>query len=153
MPVGSIATASNTLSAQSQYGGAKHEVVGTAFSFYTPDEVRCMSVKELTCPQAFDNLRRPLPGGLYDPALGPTDRGNCITCGLSYGNCPGHMGHIELAVPVYHPLLFATLFRLLRAVILSLMVMYTELLCACRCSLCSLAFTMQHHEQVPCEPQ
>ena len=80
--------------------------MGVAFSFYTPEEVRRMSVREITCPQAFDNLQRPMPKGLYDEALGPIDRGKCVTCGLSYSHCPGHMGHIELAVPVYHPLLF-----------------------------------------------
>lgn len=39
----------------------------------------------------------------------------CVTCGLGGKNCPGHPGHIELDVPVYHPLLFQHLFQLLRA--------------------------------------
>ena len=30
----------------------------------------------------------------------------CSTCGLLYTHCPGHFGHIELAVPVYNPLVF-----------------------------------------------
>ena len=30
----------------------------------------------------------------------------CGTCGLRYRACPGHFGHIELAVPVYNPLVF-----------------------------------------------
>lgn len=30
-------------------------------------------------------------------------------------DCPGHSGHIELPVPVYNPLLFSELYRLLRA--------------------------------------
>ena len=30
----------------------------------------------------------------------------CTTCGLLYTHCPGHFGHIELAVPVYNPLVF-----------------------------------------------
>jgi len=40
--------------------------------------------------------------GLYDPKLGPRDSKDnmCITCGLNYYNCPGHIGHIELCVPV-----------------------------------------------------
>jgi len=32
--------------------------------------------------------------------------GRCGTCGLKYRACPGHFGHIELAVPVYNPLVF-----------------------------------------------
>ncbi len=30
----------------------------------------------------------------------------CATCGLSHYECPGHFGHIELAVPIYNPLVF-----------------------------------------------
>ena len=54
-------------------------------------------------------------GGLYDPAMGPIDRmEHCATCSLGYKDCPGHMGRIELPVPVYNPLLFKDLYRLLR---------------------------------------
>ena len=58
-----------------------------------------------------------LPNGLYDPALGPYESkasAPCITCGNLYINCPGHSGHIELCVPVYQPLLFPDLVKLLR---------------------------------------
>ena len=30
----------------------------------------------------------------------------CATCQQGYMACPGHFGHIELAVPVYNPLVF-----------------------------------------------
>ena len=47
--------------------------------------------------------------------MGPIDRqARCATCSLSYKECPGHMGHVELPVPVYNPLLFKDLYRLLR---------------------------------------
>lgn len=53
--------------------------------------------------------------GVYDSALGPTDyKSLCPTCGLKFGECPGHMGHINLSVPVYNPTLFTILFKLLR---------------------------------------
>ena len=39
----------------------------------------------------------------------------CSTCNLDYKFCPGHMGHIALPVPVYHPIFFDQLFRLLKA--------------------------------------
>ena len=49
-------------------------------------------------------------------AFGPTRVGvTCKTCGLKFRHCPGHMGHIELSVPVYNPLLFNHMFRLLRS--------------------------------------
>lgn len=59
------------------------QVVGTSFAFYTEDEVRALSVKQVTNPQTFDSFNRPTEGGLYDRALGPTDFGvTCPTCGL-----------------------------------------------------------------------
>jgi DNA-directed RNA polymerase beta' subunit len=39
----------------------------------------------------------------------------CATCGLNGSDCLGHMGHIELSLPVYHPLLFDLLYKLLKA--------------------------------------
>lgn len=39
----------------------------------------------------------------------------CSTCNLDYKFCPGHMGHIALPVPVYHPIFFDQLYRLLKA--------------------------------------
>ena len=52
-------------------------------------------------------MGRPQKDGLYDPALGPLDPlERCETCSLGYDECPGHYGHIELAVPAFHPLMF-----------------------------------------------
>lgn len=78
-------------------------------------QVRKLSVKRIVNPEIFDNLKNPRPDGLYDAALGPTDlNGRCATCGLNGTQCPGHFGHIELPVPVYNPLIFGTLYKLLR---------------------------------------
>ncbi|GLJ25883.1 hypothetical protein SUGI_0496070 [Cryptomeria japonica] len=83
------------------------DVESVQFTFYTDNEVRSSSVKRITSPVLFDNMNRPAPEGLYDPALGPLDQyGSCITCGESALHCPGHCGHIELVLPVYNPLLF-----------------------------------------------
>lgn len=41
--------------------------------------------------------------------------GRCSTCGLDDRFCPGHMGHIELPIPVYNPLFFAQMYILMRA--------------------------------------
>ncbi|KAF3772131.1 Dehydration-responsive element-binding protein 2F, partial [Nymphaea thermarum] len=40
-------------------------------AFYTDEEVRGMSAKEITKTILFNNLGRPVPGGLFDPAMGP----------------------------------------------------------------------------------
>ena len=72
-------------------------------------------MKQIVSPIVFDNLRNAVLGGLYDPAMGPLEHsGQCATCKQGYMACPGHFGHIELAVPVYNPLVFTTLFKLLR---------------------------------------
>ena len=42
-------------------------------------------------------------------------RQSCTTCNLNSVGCPGHVGHIELTVPVYHPTFMDQLLRLLRA--------------------------------------
>ncbi|KAL8612111.1 hypothetical protein ACOMHN_013990 [Nucella lapillus] len=82
------------------------------FRVYTAEETRKMSVKEINDPQPFDNLNLPKIGGLYDPALGCSRNDDvCATCGLSGRGCPGHAGHIELALPVFSPVFFKTLLK------------------------------------------
>jgi len=92
------------------------ELKGVQFGIYTDAETRDRSVVQITSPQAYDAIGTALPGGVYDPRLGPVDSrgGACITCSLPYLHCPGHFGHIELCVPVYHPLLFPRLVSFLR---------------------------------------
>jgi DNA-directed RNA polymerase I subunit RPA1 len=46
-------------------------IAGTSFSFLSSDEVRAMSVKQITNPILLDNTQTPTAGGLYDPSLGP----------------------------------------------------------------------------------
>ena len=36
-------------------------------------QIRKLSVKRVTTPVIFDNLKNAVPGGLYDPAFGPLD--------------------------------------------------------------------------------
>ena len=50
------------------------EATSVSFSFLSSDEVRRISVKQITNPLLFDALSNPTLGGLYDPALGPTRR-------------------------------------------------------------------------------
>ncbi|QPG73851.1 hypothetical protein FOA43_001166 [Brettanomyces nanus] len=90
------------------------EITYVDFSVLTTGEIRKLSAKQITNPSAFDSLGHPVPGGLYDLALGAFFRNNCATCGLSERICPGHQGHIELPVPVYNPMFFSRLFLLSR---------------------------------------
>jgi len=40
------------------------------FTFLTADEIRAISVRRIENDTTFDSLLSPVPGGLYDPALG-----------------------------------------------------------------------------------
>ncbi|KAI6105879.1 hypothetical protein F5141DRAFT_1126540 [Pisolithus sp. B1] len=90
-------------------------VKSVSFSFLSSEDIRKISVKQIVNPVLLDDLNRPNIGGLYDPALGPSDRHDiCATCHLNYFTCPGHYGHIELPAPVYHPLFMTQMYNLLR---------------------------------------
>jgi len=115
-------------------------VQSVSFSFLTTEDIRRISVKQIVNPTLLDDLNRPNLGGMYDPALGPSDRNDlcvvyipqsqtqmstqrkwypisnrCKSCHASYDSCPGHFGHIELPAPVFHPLFMVNVFNLLRA--------------------------------------
>lgn len=104
------------------------------FTFLSDAEIKAISVKRIENVNTFDTLMNPVPGGLYDLCLGAlgdrpyvyrrivpasprllTCRHRCATCNLNQSSCPGHPGHIELPVPVYHPTFMDQVLRLLRA--------------------------------------
>eukprot|EP01134_Creolimax_fragrantissima_P007681 CFRG7681T1 len=92
------------------------EVKSVAFSVYTSEEVKKLSVVRVTNPILLDSMNHATKRGLYDPAMGPTERGAvCETCTLTTEHCPGHPGHIELPLPVYNPIFFGTMFQMVRA--------------------------------------
>ncbi|GFP89671.1 DNA-directed RNA polymerase i subunit rpa1 [Phtheirospermum japonicum] len=94
--------------------GVTEIVEAVRFGFMTDEEVRKHSVVKLTNPNLLDILEKPIPGGLYDPALGPLDESSlCKSCGQSSYHCAGHCGHIDLVSPAYNPLLFSMLSNLL----------------------------------------
>ncbi|KAL5596412.1 hypothetical protein BROUX41_006707 [Berkeleyomyces rouxiae] len=85
------------------------------FDFLTSHDVRAISVKRIQNSNSFDSLLNPVPGGLYDQALGAWGDSPCLTCHLNQYHCPGHAGHIELPCPVYHPTFIDQVLTLLRA--------------------------------------
>jgi DNA-directed RNA polymerase subunit A' len=73
------------------------------FGILSPSMIRNMSVVEVQSPDTYDEDGVPIPTGVMDPLLGTLEPGQrCKTCGNTYLSCPGHFGHIELAVPVIH---------------------------------------------------
>ncbi|KAL1866279.1 hypothetical protein Plec18167_009119 [Paecilomyces lecythidis] len=90
-------------------------IAGIDFGVLSSEEIRATSVKRIHNTPALDSFNNPVPGGLYDLALGAWGDHVCTTCRQSSWSCNGHPGHIELPVPVYNVTFFDQLFRLLRA--------------------------------------
>ncbi|XP_029917745.1 DNA-directed RNA polymerase I subunit RPA1 isoform X2 [Myripristis murdjan] len=86
-----------------------------SFSMYSAEEIRRLSVKAITNFRFLDSVGNVAPNSLYDLALGPADNKEvCSTCCQDFNNCPGHLGHVELPLPVYNPLFFDKLYLLIR---------------------------------------
>lgn len=56
------------------------EVESVEFTFLSPKEIKAISVKRIENESTFDNLLNPVPGGLYDPALGSWGDSPCVFC-------------------------------------------------------------------------
>lgn len=87
--------------------GATEAVEAVRFGFMTDEELKKHSVIKITNPDLLDTRETPIPGGLYDSALGPLHENSlCKTCGQRQYHCAGHFGHIDLVSTAYNPLLF-----------------------------------------------
>ncbi|KAL1960848.1 hypothetical protein VTO42DRAFT_5831 [Malbranchea cinnamomea] len=84
------------------------------FGFLSNEDIKALSVKRIHNTPTLDSFNNPVPGGLYDPALGAWGDHVCTTCRLNSWSCAGHPGHIELPVHVYNVTFFDQLFRLLK---------------------------------------
>jgi DNA-directed RNA polymerase subunit A' len=73
------------------------------FALLSPDEIRKMSATKIITADTYDDDGFPIDMGLMDPRLGVIEPGlKCKTCGRKVDECPGHFGHIDLAMPVIH---------------------------------------------------
>ncbi len=81
-----------------------HKVVDELhFGVLSPLEMRRLSVAEVQTADTYDEDGAPITAGLMDGRLGTLEpRQRCKTCGNTAIRCPGHFGHIELAVPIIH---------------------------------------------------
>lgn len=81
------------------------------FSFYSNEEIEKMSVAEIKYPTD-EGLN-----SVNDPRMGSTKYDTvCSTCEMQDTQCTGHFGHIRLVSPIYNPLAFDTIIRVLRSV-------------------------------------
>jgi DNA-directed RNA polymerase II subunit RPB1 len=72
------------------------------------------------CKVDKSKISSPLEGTVYDERMGPSDSGGiCTSCGENIRICPGHFGHIDLAVPVIHPQFSKLLVTILNCICLS----------------------------------
>ncbi len=86
------------------------------FGLLSPDAIRKMSATRIITPDTYDEDGFPIEMGLMDPRLGVIEPGlRCKTCGQKVKECPGHFGHIELAMPVIHVGFAKTIYNILKA--------------------------------------
>src|SRR4030042_2723824 len=73
------------------------------FGLFSPQNIRHLSIAEIQTADTYDEDGAPIISGLMDGRLGTLEpRQRCKTCGNMAMRCPGHFGHIELAVPIIH---------------------------------------------------
>jgi DNA-directed RNA polymerase subunit A' len=83
--------------------GVSRRIQGIKFAMISPDEARRMSSIKIITADTYDDDGFPIEMGLMDPHMGVIEPGlRCKTCGGKVDDCPGHFGHIDLAMPVIH---------------------------------------------------
>jgi len=84
------------------------------FGMLSASAIRKMSVVEIINPKINpDNTE----GTIYDERMGCNEPHKlCLTCKRNHQECPGHFGHIELNLPVPHPLHMRHILCILRCV-------------------------------------
>jgi DNA-directed RNA polymerase subunit A' len=79
------------------------QIGGIEFRVLSPHHIRKLSAMEVVVSELYDQDGFPVEGGLMDPRLGVVDPGfRCRTCAGKVGECPGHLGYVDLARPVIH---------------------------------------------------
>jgi len=83
--------------------GIRKRIKAIKFGLLSPQEIRKMSATKIITADTYDEDSFPIEMGLMDPRLGVIEPGlRCKTCGHKVDECPGHFGHIDLAMPVIH---------------------------------------------------
>ncbi len=97
---------------------AVHKVVDEIrFGILSPQDTRRYSLAEIQTADTYDEDGAPITSGLMDGRMGTLEpRQRCRTCGNTAARCPGHFGHIELAVPTVHVEFTKIIYELLRAI-------------------------------------
>ena len=93
-----------------------HPVTSVQFSVCKPCEIKKNSAARVS-EVAIYQRGIPTHNGVNSLAMGSTDRRiRCTTCNELMARCPGHAGHIDLALPVYQALFIDHTIKVLRSV-------------------------------------
>jgi DNA-directed RNA polymerase II subunit RPB1 len=91
-------------------------VVGLQFSVLSPEEIERRSAAEIITQETYDG-DTPKTGGLFDRRMGVLEpRMLCLSCNQKSNACPGHPGHIRLALPVFHIQFMNTIMKTLQMI-------------------------------------
>lgn len=85
------------------------------FGILSPQKIREQSVCKID--KYLSNIKETSAdeGSVVDPRMGTTTKDKiCPTCNQSYDFCPGHFGHIDLALPVYNLMYMPILIKILK---------------------------------------
>jgi len=83
--------------------GVSKRIGKIKFGILSPDEIRKMSAVKVISADTYDEDGYPIERGLMDTRMGVIEPGlRCKTCNGRVDECPGHFGHIDLAMPVIH---------------------------------------------------
>ncbi|MBC7128856.1 MAG: DNA-directed RNA polymerase subunit A' [Thermoplasmatales archaeon] len=86
------------------------------FGLLSPEKIRKMSATRVITPDTYNEDGFPIDMGLMDTRLGVIEPGlRCKTCGQGVRDCPGHFGHIELAMPIIHVGFVKTIYNIMKA--------------------------------------
>lgn len=92
------------------------DVKGIQFSVLGPDEIISRSVVEINRTDTYTG-NEPVVCGLFDSRMGVLEHNKlCSTCEQKNTFCPGHFGHIRLAVPLFHAMFFDITRKILKCV-------------------------------------
>ncbi len=94
----------------------KYRIERIEFGLLSPQMIRKMSVVEVTNETYYEEAYMQ-SGTVLDPRFGAPEPGSyCPICGNDRDHCPGHFGHIELALPVINVLFAEHIYNILRGV-------------------------------------
>lgn len=90
------------------------EIDSILFGILSADEIIRTSVAKISV-----NKMTGGEGTVYDERMGPEEtdddsKKNCLSCGRTHADCPGHFGHIELNYPIPHPMYYRLIVNFLK---------------------------------------